>query len=425
MRQQKRSVRALLATASVAFVVGATALPASADPGDLDGAFGGDGQVTTPVGNGDAYGYSGALQSDGKLVVTGVAYNTPDDTEFAVARYKPNGLLDPTFGGDGKVVTNLTGGDDEPLGVVIVGGGKIVVAGNAGANFVAVRYLPDGTLDHSFSGDGKAIIHFSQGDSFGFTVGRSKGNKVVIGGQVTVNGVDRFALVRLTPKGALDASFGGDGRVFTTMGSGNAYVWKLIVHADASIVATGDAIGGSGKTSPAVAWYRPGGTLDSDFGDGGRMVHDVGEDLSPSGIVQLPSGKIVVAGGYRTSPATFKVALVRFLANGQPDDTFGPNALVTRDLGADSDYVGELRRQRSKLLLNVSHTIGDDVRAGVLRLNVNGSVDTAFGDEGLALSTFTDTFADGLTLAGSGAVYVIGQRNLADARFLVARFLTT
>ena len=421
----RRFVRATVSSVSAAVLVLAAAAPASADPGDLDDAFGGDGQVTTVVGNGDAYGYAAALQTDGKLVVTGVAYNTEDDTEFATVRYKPNGQPDPTFGINGRVVTNLTGGDDQALGAAIVGGGKIVVGGWAGANFAAVRYLPDGTLDDTFSGDGKALVHFSQGDAFGYAVARSKGNKVVLGGQVTVNGVDRWALVRLTPKGVLDGSFGGDGRVVTTMGSGNAYVWKLVIHSDGSIAATGDAVGPSGKTAPSVAWYRPGGTLDSDLGDGGKMVHDVGEDLSPSGIVQLPSGKIIVAGGYRTGPASFKVGLIRLRADGQPDETFGPNALVTRDFGGDGDYVGELKRQASKLLVAVSHQVGDASQLGVVRLNANGSVDTAFGDEGLALTTLSDTFGDVLALAGDGRVYAAGQRNLAESRFMVARFLTT
>jgi hypothetical protein len=60
------------------------------------------------------------------------------------------------------VVTNLTGGDDEVFGLALVGGGKLVAGGYAGANFAAVRYLSDGKLDHTFSGDGKAFVHFSQ-----------------------------------------------------------------------------------------------------------------------------------------------------------------------------------------------------------------------------------------------------------------------
>jgi uncharacterized delta-60 repeat protein len=418
------NVRRIVVPAVMAVaVVSAWAGPAAADAGDLDPAFGGgDGQVVTSMGVGDAYGNATVVQKDGRVLVAGTASHATDDTEFAVVRYKPNGSPDPTFGGDGRVVTNLTGGDDQPYGVALAGGGKILVGGYAGENFAAVRYLPDGTLDHTFSGDGKAIIHFSQGPSFGYSIARSKGGKVVIGGLLTVNGVDRFALVRLTSAGVLDAAFGGDGRVATPMGAGNAFVWQMLVHADGSIVAVGDANPSGGHTSAAVAWYHPNGTLDSGFGDGGKTIHDVGEDLSPSGLVELASHKIVIAGAYRTGPASFMLALLRLRADGHPDETFGPDALVTRDFGGDGDYVGEIRRAGSKFLVSMSHNEGAASHMGVARLNANGSADTAFGNQGLALVTKDGTFGQALAVDGDGRIVVAGQLN-SPAKFFTARFL--
>ena len=102
----------------------------------------------------------------------------PDD--FAVARYNANGTLDSTFSGDGKQTTDF-GGYESANGVAVQGDGKIVVVGVSannsttnGAAFVLARYNPDGSLDTSFSGDGKQAIgsDFDVGDRRGDPGGR-------------------------------------------------------------------------------------------------------------------------------------------------------------------------------------------------------------------------------------------------------------
>jgi uncharacterized delta-60 repeat protein len=176
-----------------------------------------------------------------------------------------------------------------------------------------------------------------------------------------------------------------------------------------------------------VAWFHPNGTLDTDLGDGGTLIDDVGEDLSPSGMIEFASHKIVLAGAYRTGPATFELGLVRLRTDGQPDALFGPNGLVTRDLGGDGDYAGELRRAGTRLLVATSHVENDETHIGVIRLNLNGSLDTAFGDQGLALSTLGNVFGSALALAGDGRIVVAGNVGSVHVttRFLAARFLAS
>jgi uncharacterized delta-60 repeat protein len=317
------SVAIVIVVSTVLTIVGA--LPGAAAPGDLDSSFGGgDGQVTTTFAGG-AFGQAVVVQKDGKIVVAGYVHHTADDVAWALVRYKPGGGLVPTFGTSGRVVTNLTGNDDIAYDMVLTGGGKIVVCGYTGSSFAVVRYLPDGHLDHSFSGDGKAFLHFASGPSYAYAVSNAPGGKIVVAGEVDNSAGDyRFAVARLTSGGAPDPAFGGgDGKVSTNMGP-QSYAFDVLVRSDGSIVATGDATT-TANTSVGMAWYRPNGTLDPDFGDGGTFVDDVGEDMSPSGMVQVGSGKIVVAGPYRTSPSTFKVGLIRFRADGHPDESFGPS----------------------------------------------------------------------------------------------------
>src|SRR6186997_2673703 len=74
------------------------ALNVHAAPGDLDASFGTGGKVTTPIGNGNLYGNSVVMQSDGKIVVAGHS-----DSDFALVRYNTNGSPDTNFGTGGRV----------------------------------------------------------------------------------------------------------------------------------------------------------------------------------------------------------------------------------------------------------------------------------------------------------------------------------
>ena len=77
--------------------------------GQLDASFGGDGRVTTDVTAGGDFAAEVAIQADGKIVVVGGAH-WERDPDFVVLRYNADGTLDSTFGGDGRVTTNFTSG---------------------------------------------------------------------------------------------------------------------------------------------------------------------------------------------------------------------------------------------------------------------------------------------------------------------------
>ncbi len=123
---------------------------------------------------------------------------------FALARYNPNGSLDPSFSGDGRQTTDFVGGAGAN-GVALQGDGKILVVGGGGGDFALARYNPNGSLDSSFSGDGRQRTHFG-GTEFANGVALQGGKIVAVG--LTSNGtaVD-FALARYNPNGRLDPSF--------------------------------------------------------------------------------------------------------------------------------------------------------------------------------------------------------------------------
>ena len=112
--------------------------------GSLDLTFDVDGKVTTPIGNGNDRIYAMKLQTDGKIVATGMTYNGTND-DMALARFNMNGSIDTSFDADGKTTTALGNSHDVANAIAIQSDGKIVVVGysNNGANDdVAVcRYI--------------------------------------------------------------------------------------------------------------------------------------------------------------------------------------------------------------------------------------------------------------------------------------------
>ncbi|MGI8580429.1 MAG: hypothetical protein ACR2K9_07795, partial [Solirubrobacteraceae bacterium] len=174
--------------------------------GALDPSFSGDGRQTTSFGaTGDDHGSGVEEQRDGKLVVSGDA--TPGGStgrDFGLARYLANGNLDPTFGTAGKVTTNFVGaGFDSANELRIQPDGKIVAAGDStlpttGLDFTVARYNTNGSLDTTFSGDGKAAANFSGSSAdFGFGLGLQSNGRILVNGYTSAGGTAYdFAVAR-------------------------------------------------------------------------------------------------------------------------------------------------------------------------------------------------------------------------------------
>jgi len=101
--------------------------------------------------------------SGSTIMIAGSTCDANDENcNFAVARVDSSGVLDATFSGDGKQTTDF-GANDEARGIAVQADGKIVLAGpkevGTSTRYAAVaRYNTSGTLDPTFSGDGKRVI---------------------------------------------------------------------------------------------------------------------------------------------------------------------------------------------------------------------------------------------------------------------------
>ena len=165
-----------------------------------------------------------AIQGDGKIVAVGsTCSGNPDIAcDFALARYNPNGSLDTSFSGDGKQTTDF-GDIDSRTRVALQGDGKIVAVGvsvelpSGATDFALARYNPNGSLDTSFSGDGKQTTDFGSFNDRAHGVALQADGKIV-GRRAKLSGSGDFALARYNPNGSLDTSFSGDGKQTTDFG---------------------------------------------------------------------------------------------------------------------------------------------------------------------------------------------------------------
>ncbi|HSR18937.1 MAG TPA: hypothetical protein VLM39_12665, partial [Ignavibacteriaceae bacterium] len=274
------------------------------DDGTLDKTFGFRGRVTTDFNISydiTSGGSCVALQSDGKIVVAGYTYGSGGgfDVDFAVARYHSDGTIDSSFGiapNLGEVTTDFGSSTDYGYSVAVQENGKIVVGGFAydgtDQGFAMARYNTDGTLDPTFSTDGKVINNF--GNAINDLTIQDDGKILAVGAFLNAN--YDFAVARYNSDGSLDGTFGTGGVVTTDFGESD---WpnSIALQADEKIIAAGYSYNGSNYDF-ALVRYNSDGTPDLDFGSNAKIRTDVmpnDNDLAFSTAIQQ-DGKIIIAG---------------------------------------------------------------------------------------------------------------------------------
>ncbi|MGE7388404.1 calcium-binding protein [Streptomyces sp. NPDC004126] len=429
---RRRAPRRNAAAAVAAGLALVLALPATAlgAPGDLDPAFDGDGRVATDFGGG---GYDESrgmvIQPDGKIVTVGLTVPAAGGySDFALARYNPDGSLDTTFNGDGdndgRIQTDLRGGDDVADAVAVQPDGKLVVAGysaepDTAGSFTVARFNPDGSLDTAFGTGGFAVTDFGTGgaqEAYGVVI--QPGGAIVAAGE---SGTDVAVARYNAADGSLDTSFDGDGKVTTAFAGGAAGARDVTIQSDDKIVIAGRA----GYNYPsedsdfALARYNPNGSLDTDFdGDGRVTTGFAGPDVA-GGVEVQPDGKIVTA-GY----AYFDFALARYNPNGSPDTAFDGDGKVTTDFGANTlDRGTDLALQADGKIVAAGISLAD---FAVSRYNTDGSLDTGFAAGGKVHTDVSSGYYDtgnAVALQTDGKIVVSG--NTGDDRGLVRYQVTT
>lgn len=300
--------------------LGAAGLLAAALPAlGADGDFLGSGVTAFDLGGAlTDIGGAVAVQPDGKVVVAGTVATGAASRTLALARYLPDGSLDPTFGVGGKSVdpfdeaNNLAG-----VALHLLPDGRLLVAcifdfGTADRDFYVGRLLAGGAADLSFGGEGfgARLVAFDLGGDLtdtlaAMTVDRS--GRILLAGAVDVSATDvDFGIVRLTPEGELDPDFSGDGRATVDLSFGDVDRGLAIASGTQGIVVAGAAWSawGGGHFDIAVARLLGDGSPDPAFGAGGTTVlgqaaGGTNDDFAWA-VGVWPDGEVVVAGEVAT-----------------------------------------------------------------------------------------------------------------------------
>ncbi len=218
--------------------------------GSLDTSFGSGGKQTVNFGGVDVA-EKVALTAEGKIVVVGEGGGVND---MVITRLNSNGSIDKSFGTFGEEEVNF-GGTETARGLAIQADGKILVEGSTdavgGGDLAIARLNPNGGLDSSFSGDGKLTLGYGAPEEFGTGVAVQQNGRILVMGSYADVQRD-FVVSRLNADGTVDTSFGANGTATVEMG-GNEFDGDLILQPDGNIVLVGSTEIGGGPYDMAVS----------------------------------------------------------------------------------------------------------------------------------------------------------------------------
>ncbi|WP_268944828.1 M10 family metallopeptidase C-terminal domain-containing protein [Pseudomonas sp. KNUC1026] len=324
-----------------------------------------------------------AVQEDGKILVAGYAryvaggyIGSPQDdnyslNNYALMRLNADGTLDSSFAQGGVSVIGARVDDDAGNFITVQPDGKIITSLDTG---LVQRLNVDGSLDTSFgAGTGKVKL-----DNWGSFYGAAA---IGVGDQgslylTTLTGADTLTVTRLNADGSLDTAYGDGGtRAFSATHFGGLYATSLVMP-DGSVLFGGDW-SAADKYAYSLVHVKADGSLDTAFGDGGKLVFDkaLGLDAYSTSTAQ-PDGKILVT-GQGDHP------LLRLNSDGSLDTGFGKGGYAL--LGSEQPvYYADSAKavtvlEDGKILVTGAGGWGSGF--GVVRLNADGSVDTTFGSQ--------------------------------------------
>jgi uncharacterized delta-60 repeat protein len=288
--------------------------------GSIDRTFGVEGvRVHNLVADTWDVAMSVAIDASGRLVVAGSS-----GTHLFIARYSANGSIDRTFGSEGVVRNGIIGGEIVANRVLIQSDGRIVVAGTQTAQLTermfVRRYNADGTVDYSFSRDGQHVFAACDGDGAGNDAARDSQGRIVVAGRCRDG---RVGIARLTSTGVMDLDFSGDGRVVVSGASSATWAYTVAVDSYDRVLVGGDS---DGRLFTIRLTHR--GVLDDTFGGDGRYFFGLGEGASGRILAMVLRGSKIIVSGVAYHPEHGRRFMTgRFLSDGTPDDTYAGDGI--------------------------------------------------------------------------------------------------
>jgi uncharacterized delta-60 repeat protein len=344
--------------------------------GSLDASF-------HPALNAGADVYAVALQTNGQILIGGAFSSVEDQPRANVARVNPDGTLDATF--DPGAAADL----GYINAIAVQNDGKILVAGFFYSSFgldsgMLTRLNPDGTLDSTF--DPSLYI-----DAPVNAVLVQPDGKILFGGSFQdVNFLTRRSVARIEADGTLDYSF--DACIAASDGSGAT---ALALQNDNRILASGNFNFSTGYSRNGIARLGECGELDPTY------APEPGVD-STNAIYTIAfhaDGTVLIGGNFGSFHGTARRGIAQLTTEGLVDSDFDPGAGI--EAGA-AVYTVASQKNGKMMIAGTFHSYNKNVRFGLARINVDGSIDTGY-DAGIGPNNAISSLVfqkDGALLVG-------------------------
>ncbi len=339
-----------------------------------------------------------------------------------------NGSLDLGFGNSG-IATSDFGNSESANSVAVQNDGKIVVGGTvligAAQKFGIARYNTNGTPDNSFGTNGQVVTDID-------TLGDCVCVKVLSNGKILAlgRGMHDFILVRYLSNGSKDSTFGINGIVIADNPNIVAFVYDMAIQNDGKIVIAGSHHNGGSNYDALVFRLNVDATMDTTFGNAGMHLLQLGLDVDEALSVKLQNDGKIVLGGIVGTGNDRDFLLIRLKINGSLDSTFGNNGMQITAIGPVYDICRTVCIQNDGKILASGYTYYNLPNARdlvIVRYNANGSLDNTFGTGGISV-VMTDSIDYGSTagVLPDGKIVVGGTRKTATAYdFLLTCFNST
>ena len=417
--------RALVALAAVGLSLAAAGV-AQAAPGDVDTSFGQGGIATIDLKH-NAFANALLVQPDGRIVVAGTAISTFGTTTDAVtARFTQQGAPDTSYGPQGNGASQADFGQNETgYGAALQPDGKIVVAGDsasASSGFsqaMVTRFNANGPVDTTFGAQGEGLFNFpSPGiQTFGRAMALQADGQIVVAGYEVDNNNFYPTLFRFNnPAGTADTSFQNDGEL--ALGYSVNTLAAVALKPNGEIESVGEHTASIGAPGDFFLFG-----LTGDAPKQGPL--DLGGDEAATAVAVQPDGKVLVA-GYTNLKGTFDFVVLRLNSDHSLDASFGTGGKEIVDLGGSDTAKAIVLQPDGKIVVAGTTTSGGASQIGVVRLLANGQPDTSFGHNGASVIGFGTAKMQGnaVGLESNGDVVVGGvvtpaggsQKNLLVVR---------
>lgn len=360
-------------------------------------------------------------------------------TTSALAIVDQPGTLDPFFAtgsplGAGKFIASVGTGSSKARGIAVQPDGKVLLAGECvgglnGTDFCTLRYNSNGTLDTDFGVAGAAITSFGPNKDTANAIALQPDGKIVVAGGCWLYApLDSFCATRYNQDGSLDPNFGSGGKLVTTVEI--LYEWAvanaIAIQPDGKIVFSGTCTSNGTDSFFCATRYNLNGTIDTAFGSNGKVMSLLGTGSNKALAMTLQAdGKIILAGGCHNGLNNVFCA-ARYTTLGALDTSFATGGMLVDSGGTIGLFRAVAVQPDGKLLFANGCSAIVMSWICVTRYRANGQLDSTFGVGGTAATTpdiNAPHVANAVTIQSDGKILVAGYcGNGTNVDFCLLRY---